>query len=152
EAARLCHAYIDSPQDFKEIPTQACKVHMNYSEQLMDGRCFDHSVRNSEHPLAFAGFPSGGTCASSSIARVDHQNEVSYPVIRNEAVNGYGFGMYDKALDYRGLLLITNGYDLRLVLPKEQVILCGFVEKFEGWRAPEPADDPRCQKFSRDEF
>jgi len=152
EAERLCHAYIGGPQDFKAVETRACRVTAIYGTEGLDARCFEHSVEGSSQPQRFASFPSGGTCSSSSIAWVDDQNHADFPNIRNSHVNGYGFGGFDSALDYQGELLITNGRDLRLAAGQEQVVLCMFMYKLEGWQAPEPAQSETCQKFSRNEF
>jgi hypothetical protein len=151
QADRLCHAYIERPQDFKKVEARSCEVHLRHSTQPQEMLCFKHDVDGSSLPETFASFSSGGSCSSSSIGLVDDRNRVDYPLIPNASVNGYGVGRHDMALDYEGTLLITNGNDLRLVRGNDQVILCTFMYRFEGWQAPEPENEA-CRKFARNDF
>jgi hypothetical protein len=151
EAARLCHAYIERPRDFKTISMQACTVRESFTRQLRDdAQCFRHAVEGSPQPRRFTSFTFGGSCASSTIQEVDEENTaIDLPI---HDADRLGWGLDDAALDYQGLLLLTSGNDLRLVRATEQIILCTFMHRFEGWQPPEPADDRTCQKFSRNEY
>jgi hypothetical protein len=152
EAERLCHAYIDQPQEFKPVETQACSLVPEDETATQSALCFTHGAEDSSQPTRFARFRSMGTCGSTPVGEVDDQGRARELAIRNVNVNGYGMGLEDTALDYQGHLLVTNGDDLRLVLGHEQVILCMFMYRFQGWQAPEPADRQVCQKVSQNGF
>lgn len=152
KADRLCHAYVDRPEDFKEIPTHPCEAHEPGRTEYRSMQCFSHAVEGLSVAQTFASGRFGGSCSSTGIVRIGSNNSILFTPTRNASVNGYGMGSDDKALDYRGTLLITDGNDLRLVFEHDEVILCRFVYKFEGWREPEPKESETCQKFAQDEF
>jgi hypothetical protein len=170
EANRLCKAFIEHPEDFKEITdTQSCDVYGQSPKSPWKAKCFFHTISGDSTPIKFVnGEVDGGTCHSDHVMAV---SEGEYPKVadielRNPNVNGYSMGRDDKPLDYKGTLLLTNQYnsDLRLVtkedpVPQHQskgafnsVILCGIRHQLQGWENTNKNSASICEKLAKDEF
>lgn len=170
EANRLCRAFIEHPEDFKEITdVQSCDVYGQSPKSPWKAKCFFHTIDGDSTPIKFAnGEVDGGTCHGDSVMTVSEgeRPKVAGIELRNPNVNGYSMGCDDKPLDYNGVLLLTNQYnsDLRLVTKEDpvqqhqskvafnSVILCGISHKLQGWENTNKHGDSICEKLAQDEF
>lgn len=154
-ANRVCKAFIDHREDFKEIPLQPCEAYGVFghkNENPDRTKCFSHELDGVQKKFAF--FQGNGTCHGNAVANVAKDNQISVLPVRNPDINGYGFGNSDKPLDYQGFLLVTNEYDsdLRLVTKDDQVVLCGFVYEVQGWKSSDSNKDAVCEKFLQNKY
>lgn len=154
KAYRICHAYLDNPNDFKPVSSiRTCEVYFNPLRDPHKSQCFDHSVEAKNLHYAII-HDAGGTCTSVSVVRISEDNppvivDTNWP---NVEVNGYGLGSTDIPLEYKGELLVTNGTDLRLLTLDSSLILCRFGYRIKGWRSEGGADQSVCNDFSNQKF
>ena len=147
KADRICRAYIDSPDAFKEITeVHDCRHKVYPQEDPWEMQCFDFEMLDkTKTSFAFTG--SGGTCSGRHAGIVGEDSAFKWLHSRNAEVNGYGFGGRDSAFEYEGELFFSYGHDIRMLVGEENVILCNFLYEWQGWSAAEPQDNEICRSF-----
>jgi hypothetical protein len=159
QADRICHAFIEHPEDFKKIEaTQSCKVPEVPGYFIRgDEKCFTHALDESAKQGKFAILNGIGSCSSASLVRLSEDDtgiSAHRVEIKNANSDGYSFGSDDKALDYKGALFLTDqdNNDLRLVTDDGSFILCAVVYQLKGWEKAKSEESPICEKFLKGNY
>lgn len=160
----FCKSFENIPllyKEVKEADMTACEFyekHRNKTPTLTKTSCYSPpSEKNQPKSKKFLVRSSGGSCQSSSIARIsdDNQPEIEFIEPLNSGENGYGMGHHDKILKTPSpFTLVTNETysDLRAVTDQGSYILCRFTNRLDGWRVTEWSRASVCEKFANDEF
>lgn len=150
-ADRICHAYIDHPEDFKKIKPTPCEIKYQDSDFKRDGGCAEYFDKLTNKHRKIARGYSSGSCISSDLLEIEEDGFSDGFEVINAGGNGYGFGARDEFLLYQGQLLITNEEDLRIPLESGAAVLCQFTYQSKNWNKADP-ETALCKKFENNEF
>ncbi len=149
-ADRICHAYIDHPEEFKKAETSPCKIAS--SSGIQEEKCFSYFDASTKLERKF-NITYAGSCLSPMISEIGPDNEQKYLETENATVNGYGFGSSEEPLIYKDQFLFSqNGDDLRIMFDKKMMVLCRFTNELQGWEKPIPKNNDICKKFGDNQF
>lgn len=161
EANEICHAYIDHPEDFKEIKTEKCREEIlenikdkdNYfkskyhrSGEYLDRlqSCFDFTDKRSGQKKVYGLFRTGGTCNSIQIVQID--------ILSDNLNFGDGEGIEEIPVNYNGQLVIKDYGALILGRNKRGDIHCSFSYHSIGWNAAQRQDNTVCKALSEGSY